>query len=182
LVYDDAYEVTMVAAMIGGSREAWGGVVTYRDAGSFVVSLKENPPAIISINNQLEVVTDNCLKIVTNKTTCTGLLHVAGSRAIRVTPANPPSQPYPIVEIWFVQYPTELTRYKFLCPPPPSAKSSSEGEVSMASIAMLSMFGSPSLPHYIKFVAKDEEQTILEKGSPGGEIYYKFSVKKIQQE
>jgi hypothetical protein len=182
LIYDDAYEVNMVAAMIGGSRDAWGGVVTYTDAGSFVVSLKEDPPAIISIKNQLELVTDNCQKIITNPTTCTGLLHVAGSRSIKVTPANPPGQPHPIVEIWFVPHPTELSRFKFLCPPPPSAKGSSKGEITMASLGMLSMFGSPALPHYIKFVAKDEEQVILEKKSPGKEIYYKFSVKKIQQD
>jgi hypothetical protein len=188
-IYDDAYEVTMVAAMVGGSKEAWGGIVTYRDEGSFVLSMDKNPPTLIDIKNQLEVVTDNCEKIILNPTTCTGLLHVAGARGIKVTPANPPGQPYPIVEIWFEKYPTELTRYKFTCPPPPGYESSSQGTIGFTAngpngpfaTPLLTMYGSPALPTYLKFVAKDGEQTILEKRSEGGEIYYKFSVRKLKE-
>ena len=188
-IYDDAYEVTMVAAMIGGSKEAWGGIVTYRDEGSFVVSLDKNPPTLIDIKNQLEVVTDNCEKIILNPTTCTGILHVAGARGIKITPANPPGQPYPVVEIWFEKYPTELTRYRFTWPPPPGYESSSQGTIGFTAngpngafaTPMLTMFGMPALPTYIKFVAKEGEQTILEKRSEGGEIYYKFSVRKLKE-
>jgi hypothetical protein len=182
-IYDDAYEIKMVATLKGGSPEAWGGIVTYRDEGSFIVSLEKNKPAVINIKNKLEIVTDNCLKRISNPTTCTGILHVAGARQIKVTPANPPGQPYPIVEIWFAQYPTELTRFTFDCPPPPSTKGRSRGEVGLATGTpppLLMFFGMPALPTYIKFIAKDEDQIIMEKGSPGSEIYYKFSVRKIK--
>jgi hypothetical protein len=184
-VYDDAYEVKMEAFLKGGSPDAWGGVVTYKDEGSFVVSLEKDKPAVINIKNKLEVVTDNCLKIISNPTTCTGILHVAGTKQIKITPANPPSQPYPIVEIWFTQYPTELTRFTFDCPPPPGAKDRSRGKVGLTTGSpppMLMFFGMPALPTYLKFIAKDEEQILIEKGSPGGDIYYKFSVRKLKDD
>ncbi len=185
-IYEDGYEVKMVAALKGGSPNAWGGVVTYRDEGSFIVSLEKNKPAVINIKNQLEKVTDNCIKTILNPTTCTGLLHVAGARSIKVTPANPPGQPYPTVEIWFVQYPIELTRFSFLCPPPPGTKGSSKGTIGMIApngqvTPMLMFFGQPALPTYIKFIAKEEEQVLLEKSTPGGEIYYKFWVRKVKE-
>ena len=104
-IYDDAYEIIMEAAIHGGSPEAWGGIISYKDEGSFILSLDKNTPAVININNNLEVMTDNCSKIILNPTSCTGLIHVAGTKQIKVTPANPPGQPYSIVEIWFREYP-----------------------------------------------------------------------------
>jgi hypothetical protein len=187
LVYDNAYEVSMKAELKGGSEAAWGGIATYRDEGSFVVSLEKNKPQYVVADNKLETVTYSTCpdRVITNPTTCTGILHVAGTRQIKVTPANPPGQPYPIVEIWFAQYPTELTRFTFNCPPPPSAKGRSKGNVGLETGApppMLMFFGMPALPTYIKFIAKGEEQIILEKGSPGSEIFYKFSVRKVKDD
>ena len=181
-VNKDRFEVKMVATLIGGSKAAWGGIVTYRDEGSFIVSLEAEKVAVTNIKNNLEVVTNDCAKIILNPTTCTGMLHVAGVKATNVTPANPPGQSYPIVEIWFVQYPTELTQFRFTCPPPPSAQKSSIGKVDLSQMAMLAMSRMPALPPYIKFIAKNEEQIILEKGSPGSEIYYKFSVRKLKED
>jgi hypothetical protein len=47
-------------------------------------------------------------------------------------------------------------------------------------------FGMPALPTYIKFEAKDGEQVILESpqnaNTGDGYIYYKFTVRKIQDE
>jgi len=179
----------MVAILKGGSPAAWGGIVTYRDEGSFIVSLEKNKPAVINIKNKLEAVTDNCEKIILNPTTCTGILHVAGTKQIKVTPANPPGQPNPIVEIWFVQYPTELTRFQFICPPPPGTIGSSKGKADFTSGApsgLLLFMGQPALPTYIKFEAKEGEQVILEtlqdSNNAGRFIYYKFSVRKLNDE
>jgi hypothetical protein len=187
LVYDNAYEVRMKAELKGGSQEAWGGIVTYKDEGSFIVSMEKNKPYIVATNNLESVSYSTCPeRVITNPTTCTGILHVAGTRQIKVTPANPPGQPYPIVEIWFAQYPVELTRFTFNCPPPPSTKGRSKGKVDLTTSyggqpsPMLMFFGMPALPTYIKFIAKDEEQIIMEQGSPGSEIYYKFWVKKVE--
>ena len=187
-IYDDAYEVKMVAAIIGGSIQAWGGVTTNRDEGSFIVSLEKNKPAVINIKNQLEVYTDNCTKTIINPNTCTGLLHVAGAKQIKVTPASPPGQPYPIVEIWFMQYPTELTRFNATyCPPPPGYKGGpGKGLIDFnnpkAAFPLLMFFGRPAIPQYLKFIANDQEQILLESPPGVKEIYYKISVKKIKED
>ncbi len=181
-IYDDAYEVKMVSAIIGGSPKAWGGIVTNRDEGSFIVSLQKNKPAVINIKNQMEVMTDNCQKTILNPNSNTGIFHVAGVKQIIVTPANPPGQPYPIVEITFIPYPIELTRFRFTCPPPPGVKEYVTGKIDLSQMAMLVFFGKPALPQYIKFIAKDDEQIILESPPGVSEIYYKIWVKKVKEE
>ncbi len=181
-VYGEAYEVKMVAAIIGGSPAAWGGVTTNRDEGSFIVSLEKNKPAVINIKNQMEVMTDNCMKIVLNPNSNTGIFHVAGTRQIKITPANPPGQPYPIVEIFFIPYPIELTRFRFICPPPPSAKETVTGKIDLSQMAMMMFMGKPALPQYIKFIANDQEQVMMESPPGVKEIYYKVWVKKIKDE
>jgi hypothetical protein len=183
-VYDNEYEVKMEAQLVGGSPAEWGGVVTYSDKGSFIVSLDNNKPVVVNIQNHLEKVKYSTCpdRVITNPRTCTGIFHVAGARQIKVTPANPPGQLYSIVEIWFVPYPTELTRFTFNCPPPPGARERSKGKVDLTTGSpppMLMFFGMPALPPYIKFIAKDEEQVILESPRGVREIYYKVWVKKV---
>jgi hypothetical protein len=185
-IYDDAYEIKMVAAIVGGSAKSWGGIITNRDEGSFIVSLQKDKPAVINIKNQMEVMTDNCQKKVLNPNSNTGIFHVAGVKQIIVTPANPPSQPYPIVEISFMPYPIELTQFQFLCPPPPGSNSSySKGKVGLETGApppLLMFFGMPAMPQYIKFIANEEEQILFETPKGEKEIYYKIWVKKIKEE
>ena len=184
LIYGDAWEVKMVASIKGGSPQAWGGYVTYNDDGSFIVSLEKKNPVVKGINNTLEQIINNCSKSILNPTTCTGILHVAGTKAIKVTPANPPGQPYPIVEIWFTPYPIELTRYQFTCPPPPGyMHGSSIGKLDLASggATMLMFFGQPAIPSYLRFAAKDGEQVLMEKGEIGSDIYYKIWVTKLNE-
>src|ERR1035437_8559743 len=43
-IYDGDYEVKMVSVIIAGSPEAWGGIATHRDEGSFIVSLQKDKP------------------------------------------------------------------------------------------------------------------------------------------
>ncbi len=184
LIYDDAWEVKMTGKILGFSRDAWGGLVVNRDEGSFILSLEKNEPAVVSIKNHLEVLINNCTRTILNPTTCTGIFHIAGTKRIKVTPANPPAQPYQIVEIWFVQHPIELTRYQFICPPPPGIKESAIGKIDLASgfgkapPAMLLFFGMPAIPSYLKFVAKDGEQVLIQKGEENSEVFYKIWVKK----
>ena len=121
-IYDgDAYEVIMESVIKSGGKDVWGGIRTAIDKGSFIVSLENNKPAVINIINNLEVMTNDCKNKILNPTTCTGLLHVAGIKDFKVTPANPPGQPYPTVEIWFVPFPIEFSVVQFLCPPPPGS-------------------------------------------------------------
>jgi len=182
-VYDDRYQVNMTALLKGGSPKAWTGEVTYKDEGSFIVSLEKNSnPALINIKNKLELFTNNCTKTILNPATCTGLLHVVGARQIKVTPANPPVQPYRIVEIWFLPHPIELTRYTQTCPPPPGIKESVTATIDLSQMAMMMFMGKPAIPQYIKFIANDEEQIILESPRGISEIYYKIWVKKIKEE
>lgn len=181
-IYDDAYEVKMISAIIGGSPAAWGGIITNRDEGSFIVSLQKDKPAVIKIKNQMEVMTDNCQKTILNPNSNTGIFHVAGARQIKVTPANSPGQPYPIVEIFFIPYPIELTRFRFTCPPPPGVKESVSGKIDLSQMALMMFMGRPAIPQYIKFIANDEEQIIMESPPGVKEIYYKVSVKKIKEE
>ena len=49
-------------------------------------------------------------------------------------------------------------------------------------MAMLMFMGKPAIPQYIKFIAKDEEQIIMESPKGVKEIYYKIWVKKIKEE
>ena len=186
LVYDNAFEVKMISTIKSGTEKNWGGVVTYKDEGSFTVSMEKNKPTIVNFENKLEKLVNNCVKEILNPTTCTGIFHIAGIKLIRVTPANPPGQPYPVVEISFIPYPIELTRFKFTCPPPPGARGHSKGIIDLTTSApgqpppLLMMFGMPALPSYIKFIAKEEEQVLMEMGSPGSELYYKIWVRKME--
>jgi hypothetical protein len=181
-IYDNAYEVKMVADLTGSSPAAWAGAVTYHDEGSFMVSLQNDKPEVFNIKNQMEVMTNNCTKVILNPNSNTGMLHVEGVRQIKITPANPPSQPYPIVEIWFTPFPIELTQFRYTCPPPPGVEKAASGSIDASKVPMMMFMGRPAIPQYIKFIAKDDEQTIL--SSPAGmkEISYRVWVKKIKEE
>lgn len=190
LIYDNAYEVKMVTSTKGGTIKSWGGLKTSKDEGSFIVSLDRNKPAVINIKNNFEVITDNCTKTILNPTTCTGPIHVAGIKQIKLTAANPPGQPYPIVEIWFMPYPAEVTRFNYTnCPPPPGfkggpAKAKIDFTNWRVAMALLPMLNRPALPHYLKFEAKEGEYVFPDYnyGSEGGNLYLKFSVKQLKED
>ena len=182
LIYGDAWEVNMEASIKGGSESNWGGYSTNSDNGSFVVSLENNKAVVKNIKNNLETLTDNCSKTILNPTTCTGIIHVAGSKFIKVTPANPPGEPNPIVEIIFIKYPVILTQAKYNCPPPPGFKGGPAiGTINNMTTLVFQMIArTPAIPQYLKFEAKEGEQVLMEEGSPGSESYFKIWVKKIK--
>jgi hypothetical protein len=190
-VYDDCYQVEMIVTMKGGSRQAWGGNMTYKDDGSFVVSLDKKEPEILSIFNRSEIITyDNCPdRTILNPTTNSGMFHVGQTKQIKITPANLPDQPHRIIEILFEPFPIEVTRFTFNCPPPPGFKGGrSKGTVDLATAGargpapLLLFMGRPAIPQYLKFLAKEGEQIIMEMGKPGDEIYYKIWVRKIEED
>ena len=180
LIYDDdEYEVKMESVIRTTDEGQWGGAITITDEGSFIISLKDGMPYVKNIINKLEVYKDGCINIILNPTTCTGLLHVTGIKSFIVTPANSPSQPYPILEIWFTPYPMEFSSVKFDCPPPPGGtKHRSVGTHAMPA------YGS-AFPQSIKFIAKDGEQIIIDSSKDPGaaaEGYLKMWVQKLKDD
>jgi hypothetical protein len=175
-VYDDEYEVKMESRMISGTKDSWGGIRTAWDKGSFIVTLDKKEPEVLNIQNSLEHSTDGCTNFtLLNPTTCTGLLHVAGTKQIKVTPANPPGQPYPIVEIWFVPFPVEFSVFKFYCPTP-------KGNDGIYGTSPVMRIGR-AFPYDIKFLAKDGEQIIIDnskESEDGG--YLKVWVREINDD
>lgn len=190
-VFDDCYQVEMIATMKGGSPKAWGGNMTYKDDGSFVIDMDKKEPELIRIFNRVEEITyDHCPdRTILNPTTNSGLFHVSGIKEVKITPANPPGQPNRIIEIVFEPFPIEVTRFRFNCPPPPHSniKGNAKGTIGFTMPGggpspLLLFMGRPAIPQYLKFEAKDGEQIILEMGSPGSEIYYKVWLKKIDED
>jgi len=173
-VYDDDYEVKMLSVIIAGGPETWGGTATHKDEGSFIVSLQKDKAALINIKNQMEVMTDNCKNILLNPNSNTGLLHVAGAKQIKVTPANPPGQPYPIVEIWFVPFRMEFSKVSYDCPPP---KGYTQGHATGNTSEMPAL--GYAFPQYLKFIARDGEQIIIDSSKDSDEGYLKVWVRKI---
>ena len=176
-IYDGDYEVKMVSVIISGGPETWGGTATHRDEGSFIVSLQKDNPAVINIKNQMEVMTDNCKNTLLNPNSNTGFLHVAGAKQIKVTPANLPGQPYPVVEIWFVPFRMEFSKVSYNCPPP---RGYTQGNARGNTSAMPAL--GYAFPQYLKFSARDGEQIIIESPKDSDEGYLKVWVKKIKEE
>jgi hypothetical protein len=183
LIYDNAYEVNMIASIVSGGVETWGGLTKYKDKGSFIVSMDKGKPEIIDIQNNLETLENNCDKTIFNPETCTGIIHISGVKGMRVIPANPPSNPYPIIEIIFVQKPVEYTKFKSDCPPPPGADSRSRDDgIKQSAMATLLDVRTPGFPVHIKFAAKPGEQVIYQKGSLTDELYVQFTVRQIKDD
>lgn len=174
-IYGDAWEVKMKSVIKSGGKGVWGGIRTTTDDGSFTVSLDKKEPAVTNIINNLEKMKDDCKNILLNPTTCTGLLHVAGIKQIKITPANPPGEPYPIVEISFVPYPMEFSWVKSSCRSPDNTVGNS------TSVSQEMKFGR-ALPWDIKFFAKDGEQIIMESPKDSEDGYLKIWVTKLKDE
>ena len=119
---------------------------------------------------------------VLNPTTCTGMLHIIGVKSTSIIPAQPPGQPYAIVEITFIPGRTEHIKFMLDCPPPPGTKGRSKtDETAVANMFMLDAM-TPVLPMQVKFTAKPGEQKIMQLGQDGGEIDVKFTVKQIKDD
>ncbi len=181
LVYDDAYEVTMISEIQDLSGTCMG-ATTYKDTGSFVISLNGREAKIIERVNRntsafLEYSGGKCWGYTILKTG-TGNIHIAGTPVIKVTPAaNPGKGAW--IEIYFRHYPTVPPLFKITCkcddaPGGPITTTNAQG---VAFIKIL-----PAYPIQIKFEAKEGEQILFQHGTPGDNLYVKITVKQIKEE
>ena len=182
LVFDDAYEVTMVSEIQGMSGTCLG-AATYKDTGSFVVSLNGNEARIIErVNRNTSAFLDysggRCwgYKILKSGT---GNIHIAGTPVIKVTPPAGPGKSA-IIEISFRQTPSIFPLFQVTCkcddaPGGPMTGTNAQGIAMMAGIL-------PAQPIYIKFEAKEGEQSILKHGEPGDPIYTRFTVTQLKED
>ena len=182
LVFDDAYEVTMISEIQDAS-VANLGPVTYKDTGSFVVSLNGSDARIIekvnkNANASLGYADGICCKNFIVIKPGTGNIHIAGTPVVKVTPPSVPGKPA-IVEIRFSRFPAIFPTFQVICQCPgdktPMTQTNARGIVMMANFLRAE-------PEYVKFEAKEGEQVIIQHGQPGGQIYTKFTVKQLKEE
>jgi hypothetical protein len=173
LVYDDQYEVKISAinhnGLIGyGSLNA-----DLVDSGSFIVSMEGKRSRVMDIkNNMYEFINKSGLNIeYLNKETCTGPINITGVKEMRTTWADPPKQPYTIVEIQFMPAKMSLPQFK--------VKGKAAPEVTAVE-SMLSMM--PAWPMFIKFEAKEGKQVIQEFGKEKGDTHIIVTIEKLSEE
>ena len=182
LIYDDAYEVTMISEIQDPGVGSNLGAVTYRDTGSFVVSLNGREARIIErVNKNISAALDyagGCCYNYTILKTGTGNIHIAGTPVIKVTPPAA-SGSSSMITITFGRVPSIFPLFQVTCQCPgeksPTTGTNAKGVAMMAGIL-------PAFPQIIKFEAKEGEQTILEHGQPGGQLYAKFTVKQLKED
>ncbi|MEP7373559.1 MAG: hypothetical protein ABI675_09250 [Chitinophagaceae bacterium] len=182
LVFDDAYEVTMVSEIQGMSGTCLG-AATYKDTGSFVISLNGNEARIIErVNRNTSAFLDysggRCWGYTILKSG-TGNIHIAGTPVIKVTPPAGPGKSATI-EISFRRGPSIFPLFQVTCkcddaPGGPTTGTNAQGVAMMAGIL-------PAQPTYIKFEAKEGEQTIIKQGEPGDPIYTRFTVTQLKED
>lgn len=178
LIYDNAYEVTIVSSMDASAGSELGNVA-YKDTGSFVVSVNGKDTKIIEkVNKNTDAKLDYHGKcIITPLKSGSGNVHILDASNIKLIPPTSPNA-NAWVEISFKHSPTILTVLQFKCPP--VGKGGWTTNTNATANAMMAMV--PAFPQHIKFETKEEEQTILKIGEEGGKIYVKISVKQIKDE
>jgi hypothetical protein len=175
LIYDNAYEVTMISSMKGYAGSVAGNV-TYKDTGSFVVSLDGREAKII------EKINKNLPDELNYEGQCTlkqlkpgsGNIHIMGTAVVRVIRPASPTQTA-MIEIVFRRAPVMFPLIQFTCPDQRGGTFTTTNAQANAMAAAVV----PAFPQHIKFEAKEEEQVILKIGEEGSEIYTKFTVKQL---
>lgn len=180
LIYDDAYEVTMVSSNDESAGSVLG-TVTYKDTGSFVVSVTGKEAKIIEkVNKNLPDKLDYKGKcIVTQSKPGSGNIHILGASSIKLIPPTT-TDGNATVSIFFKRAPTIFPLLNFDCPPV-----GGQGARYGGTNARVNVFAATFLaayPQQVKFEAKEGEQTILLIGKEGSEIYVKFIVKQIKED
>ena len=177
LIYDNAYEVTMISHVNGYAGSVLG-KETYKDTGSFVVNLDGKKTKIIEKKNK-NIAADlayagNC--IVTQIKPGSGSIHIAGVKSIEVTPATPALSA--IVEIIFIRIPVMYPLLHYNCPPiGKGARYSGTTEKANAIAAQWSR----TYPINIKFEAKEGSQIIEVFGVPNSDLFYRVEVRQLNE-
>jgi hypothetical protein len=180
LVYDDAYEVTMISSTDESAGSVLGNV-TYKDTGSFVVSITGKEAKIIEkVNKNLPDKLDYKGKcIVTQQKPGSGNIHILGVSSIKLIPPTTPDG-NATVTIFFKRAPTIFPLLNFDCPPVGGRGARYGGTNAQANVFAASFLA--AYPQQVKFEVKEAEQTILLIGKEGSEVYVKFTVKQIKEE
>jgi hypothetical protein len=180
LIYDDAYEVKMISSNDASAGSVLGNV-TYKDTGSFVVSIKGKEAKIIEkVNKNVPDKLDyrgECK--ITQLKPGSGNIHILGVSSIKLIPPTTPDG-NATVTIFFKRAPTIFPLLNFDCPPVGgrgARYSSTNAQANVFAAKFLAAF-----PQEVKFEAKEEEQTILLIGKEGSEVYVKFTVKQIKDD
>ncbi|MBK7562602.1 MAG: hypothetical protein IPP43_11200 [Chitinophagaceae bacterium] len=174
LIYDDAYEVKMISILEGDAGTVLG-TVTYKDTGSFVVSLESGRARIIervnrNIPDKLEY-TGKCE--VTLLKAGSGNINILGVNNIKVIP---PASPGGIswIEIDFKYSPTIIPLLNFKCPPVGGRGPWYTNTNEMARTMVASIMR--AFPHTVKFEAKVGKVVLIEVG---GLSYFKMTVEQL---
>ncbi len=152
LIYDNAYEVKMVASfenMVGDQ------TITYLDSGSFVVSLESGKAEIIekvnkNISDKMDF-TGRCK--FRQLEPGSGYIHIIGVKIKKVIPpASPEGNSW--IEIEFIEAPVIIPLLEYDCPP--VGKGERYGGTNVAA-RMVAAGMLRAYPHKIKFEAKKEK-------------------------
>ena len=175
LIYDNAYEVTLIAGMKGSAGSVLG-MSNYKDTGSFVVLVNGKDTKIIekvNKNTRAELDYEGKCKVKTLKEG-SGNVHIIGARSIKVIPPASAAA-NPVIQIEFIHAPTIFPLLEIKCPPRRKGDEWTTTTTPQGHLAMM-----PAFPQSLKFEAKEGEQTIEEMNTGG--IYYKVTVKQIKED
>ena len=178
LIYDNAYEVTMISSINGSAGTVFGNA-NYKDTGSFVISINGKDTKIIEkVNKNADAELDYKGKcIITPLKPGSGNVHIIGARSIKVIPAASPAQNATIV-IEFIHAPTKPPLLQYKCPP--VGKGDWTTDNNAKANAMIFMI--PAYPQVIKFEAKEGLQFIEQIGGPGQDIFYQVLVRRLKDD
>lgn len=177
LVYDNAYEVTVIHhidADAGSVLQA----VTYDDSSRFVINLNGKETKIIEKENKnVDASWDyNSKCAITKLKGGTGNVHIIGAKSIKVTPpADPKGNAW--VDIQFIKAPSIMPLLQFKCPPVGGGKQWFTTTNAQANAFVMSL---AAYPQQLTFEAKEGEQVIEKSYIPG--TSYKIIIKQIKEE
>lgn len=179
LVYDNAYEVTIVHEVKELSNGSEIGAVNYSDTGSCVIAIDgKNSRIIEKVNKNTNASLDYSGKcIVTQLKSGSGSVHILGARSIKIIPPESPDG-NAWVAVEFIKAPTILPLLKFKCPPVGGHGDWYTGTNAMAISMAAQMM--QAYPQRIRFEAKEGEQTILAIGNNAVEV--RITVKQLKEE
>jgi hypothetical protein len=177
LIYDDAYEVKMIS-VVNGSAGSVLGTCTYKDTGSFVISLNGKEAKLIEKVNknaaaELDYTGQCTVKQLKNGS---GNIHIAGRPFIKVTPSSLPTGAA-MIEIKFNRYPTIFPLLQFTCPDRKGGMfTSTNAQANAMAAGML-----PAFPQQLKFEAKEDEQIQI-IGEEGSGMFFKYIITRIKED
>ncbi|MEO5942409.1 MAG: hypothetical protein ABIP30_15600 [Ferruginibacter sp.] len=179
LVYDNAYEVTIVHSIKEERNGSELGAVNYMDTGSCVISIDgKNSKIIEKVNKNTAATWGYTGKCITTKLKSgPGTVHILGAQSIKVIPpAAPGDNSWIAVE--FVRAPTILPLLQFKCPPVGGQGDWYTGTSAVGNAMAAQLI--QAFPQRVRFEAKEGEQVIEDLKGNGAVL--KITVKKLTED